>query len=131
MNVERCIALHNEILKHGWIGSGRSAAQFEDGCKTWFESEAIHDQTEAVRAVLVPDVVRFLEHARIVCGPAVDLSFFFWVRGLAGPEFMFEFEELLVPYSDSEDEEDVEDEKNRFIVLYMMNSFAGHIMGLV
>ncbi|KAJ4365766.1 hypothetical protein N0V83_008386 [Neocucurbitaria cava] len=35
MNVERCIELHNEILRYGWVNSGHDVSQFETAAKPW------------------------------------------------------------------------------------------------
>ncbi|KAH8634367.1 hypothetical protein IG631_09767 [Alternaria alternata] len=118
MNVDRCIALHNEILRHGWVGSGRSVESLESSCQTWFDT--FRDAAEAVRADLAPDLVQFLQHARVICDPEakVDLFFFYWVQNLTDPGFMFE-------------QEDDWPEEGRFLVLYAMSNFTGHFCGLV
>ena len=118
MNVDRCIALHNEILRHGWVGSGRSVESLESSCQTWFDT--FSDAAEAVRADLAPDLVQFLQHARVICDPEakVDLFFFYWVQNLADPGFMFE-------------QEDDWPEEGRLLVLYAMSNFTGHFCGLV
>jgi hypothetical protein len=118
MDVERCIALHNEILLYAWINAGRSPESFESECTTWLD--VFSDEAEATRAAFIPDVVRFLEGARM--SDPNDMSFFYWVNGLAGPEYMLEF-----------DIEGADDEgwTERYIVLYMMNSFVSHGCGVV
>ena len=80
MDVERCLALHNEILYYGWVGSGRSLGSLESTCKSWFET--FGEEAEAVRSNLTPDLIRFLEHARFVNDPESELKdtfFFYWV----------------------------------------------------
>jgi hypothetical protein len=121
MNVERCVALHNEILRSGWVSSGRSLETLESTSKTWFDT--FGDDAEAVRAQLAPDLVRFLQQARVIHDPefAADLPFFYWLQNLASPNFMFEQAEDW-----SDDGED-----GRFLVLYEMNNFTGHWCGLV
>jgi hypothetical protein len=88
MDVERCVVLHNEILQHGWIGSGRSPDQLAANCTHWFDYYGA--KAEAVRPSLDPDLIIFLERALL---PNVEeFSFFYWVNSLAGPDYMFEFE---------------------------------------
>ncbi|CAO2656576.1 Nn.00g053790.m01.CDS01 [Neocucurbitaria sp. VM-36] len=121
MNVERCIALHDEILRQGWVGSGRSPESLESTCKTWFDT--FGDEADAVRSDLAPDLVKFLTHARVVYDPefGVDLHFFYWVQNLASPDFMFEQAEDLPDQG----------ENGRVLVLYAMSNFTGHFCGLV
>lgn len=77
MNAERCIALHNETMHYGWVGSGRSPGSLESTCKTWFDT--FGDEAEAVRSDLGPDLIKFLQHARVICDPkfGVDLYLFY------------------------------------------------------
>ncbi|CAG5186482.1 uncharacterized protein ALTATR162_LOCUS11596 [Alternaria atra] len=94
MNVGRCIALHNEILRHGWVGSGRSLEPLESSCKTWFDT--FDNKAEAFRVDLVSDLIGFLQHARVIYDPESefnDLLLLYWVQNLAEPDFMFEQEE--------------------------------------
>jgi hypothetical protein len=37
LDVERCVELHNAILEHGWLSSGRSAEDFQSQCKPFYE----------------------------------------------------------------------------------------------
>ncbi|KAI4643339.1 uncharacterized protein J4E79_011280 [Alternaria viburni] len=62
MNVERCISLHNEIVRHGWVGSGRSPDTLASHSKSWFE--VFGDEAEVERSALSPDLVQFLEHRK-------------------------------------------------------------------
>jgi hypothetical protein len=118
MNVERCLALHDEILRLGWVGSGRSLESLESNCKTWFDMYGA--EAEAFRSKLAPDLVEFLEHARIMCDAESggDLFFFYWVQNLASPEFMIELEDCF-------------EEHGQCLVLYAMSNFNGHFCGLV
>jgi hypothetical protein len=126
MTVERCVVLHNEILQHGWIGSGRSPDQLAANCTHWFDYYGA--KAEAVRPNLDPDLIIFLERALL---PNVEeFSFFYWVNSLAGPEYMFEFE-LSFSYGGMADAEDAEEWGERFVVLYAMNDFGSHRLGLV
>lgn len=59
MNVERCVALNNEILRLGWVGSGRDPDLFKSLCPTF-----LHDSPPGARDGRTPDLTRFLEQAR-------------------------------------------------------------------
>ncbi|CAN9200651.1 unnamed protein product [Alternaria alternata] len=121
MNVDRCIALHNEILRHGWVSSGRRLESLDSTCKTWFDT--FGDTAEAIRPQLSPDLVRFLEHARVIQDPetGADLCFFYWFKNLAGPKSMFKQAEGWLDYG----------RYGQLLVLYSMNNFTGHWCGLV
>ena len=94
MNVNRCLALHHEILQHGWLGSGRSLSSLERNCKTWFNT--FGEEAEAIRSDLASDLIKFLEQARFSYDWENEkhVNFFYWVDNLAGPESMFEQEEF-------------------------------------
>jgi len=106
MNVERCISLHNEIVRHGWVGSGRSADSLASHSKPWFQ--VFGEEAEAERSALSPDLVQFLEQVQI---PRVEeegfyTEFFYWVQGLSHPEYMFEFEGMLWDYDYKNDKDE-------------------------
>ena len=106
MNVERCISLHNEIVRHGWVGSGRSADTLASHSKSWFQ--VFGEEAEAERSALSPDLVQFLEQVQI---PRVEEEgfypeFFYWVQGLSHPEYMFEFEDMLWDYDYKNDKDE-------------------------
>jgi hypothetical protein len=124
MDVERCIALHNEILRYGWVGSGRSPESLESGCRTWFDT--FGEEAEAIRSDLAPDLIRFLEHARFIRDPESKVNFFYWVQNLASPEYMLQMSDMF-PYGSRNGKE----WKQRYMVLYAMSNFTGHICGLV
>jgi hypothetical protein len=127
MDVERCIALHNEILQHGWIGSGRSPDQLAANCTNWFDYHGA--SAAALRPSLDSDLILFLERARF---PNVEnFSFFYWVNNLAWPEYMFESGELFDTHGYRANAEDSEEWAERFVVLYAMNDFGSHRLGLV
>jgi len=148
MNVERCISLHNEIVRHGWVGSGRSPDTLASHSKSWFE--VFGDEAEAERSNLSPNLIQFLEQIQI---PRVEEEgfypeFFYWVQGLSHPEYMFEFEDMFWDYDykndgDETHEEEVEQEEGdededetgdegRRLVLYAAGHFdTGHICGLM
>lgn len=121
MDVERCVALHNEILRSSWTSSGRESDSLESACHTWFDT--FGDEAEAVCPNLAPDLVTFLQRARVIYGleTGVHLDFFYWVQNLASPDFMFEHTEDL-----ADDEDD-----GRYLVLYAMSNFTGHFCGLL
>jgi hypothetical protein len=119
MNIDKCVALHNQILKHGWLGSGRTIEDFEQECKTWFDLWG--DEAEALRNTLSPDLVAFLERAYAT---HADHSFFYYVSGLDYPSGLFEAAECISEcYS--------QDDRTRYVVLYHMNRFGSHNVGLV
>jgi len=76
MQVERCVELHNQILRYGWIGSGNSPDLFEANCKIWDHAHGA--EAEAVYPHLVPDLVKFLKHARIAYIPETKQHSFFY-----------------------------------------------------
>jgi hypothetical protein len=34
MNADKCVALHNKIVKYGWLGSDKTIEDFEQNCET-------------------------------------------------------------------------------------------------
>ncbi|CAN9232060.1 unnamed protein product [Alternaria alternata] len=62
MNVERCIELHNEIVQHGWVGSGRSPETLTSQSKSWFQLHG--EKAEAARSDLSAELIQFLEQAQ-------------------------------------------------------------------
>lgn len=49
LDSSRCAALHNAILEHAWLSSGRSAGDFEPQCAPYYEraAEAIDEKCSA------------------------------------------------------------------------------------
>lgn len=129
MEVERCIELHNEILRHGWIGSGRSPDIFEANCPKW--TNYYGADAEAVRSNLSPDLANFLKQARIPVVPDAEFSFSYWVSDLAEPGFLFDFEQQFASHGDDAAGADDDDWGKRFVLLYAMNDFGSHRLGLV
>jgi hypothetical protein len=136
MNIERCVALHNEILKYGWLNSGRSAEDFNSKCKTWFDTYAEsseHFEPEHFQNALThlsPDLIRFFKQAWDFWEPG--FQFFYWVRGLSSPDFMVQMSEHF-KYRGIMNES-IRDEvpwNNRYVLLYPMSNFTGHFMGLM
>jgi hypothetical protein len=83
----------------------------------------------ALRPSLDSDLILFLERARF---PNVEnFSFFYWVNNLAWPEYMFESGELFDTHGYRANVEDSEEWAERFVVLYAMNDFGSHRLGLV
>ena len=76
MDYERCVALHNAILKHGWTQSGRRADDFEAQARPWLESHPEDDQT-----ALHSSVLAFLREARAL-PPNHPVHFFYNVAGI-------------------------------------------------
>ncbi|KAL5416404.1 hypothetical protein PMIN04_008178 [Paraphaeosphaeria minitans] len=86
MNVSRCIKLHNEIVRLGWQGMGRSTEDFHP--KTWFEH---HGQAaQSVRGKLSTSLVAFLEGAYEMQDP--NQYFHYYASALMAPgDDMFAF----------------------------------------
>ena len=117
MNVERCVALNNEILRLGWVGSGRDPDLFESLCPPF-----LHDSPPEARDGRTPDLIRFLEQAR-TRGKNEWLSFHYWVGD-------------LVCWSGKDDPltscMDIgADEDGRYLLLYDMGNFGSHRLGLM
>lgn len=119
MDVDRSVALHNKILEIGWSGSGRSAEEFKQICKPWFDYHG--DEAEEVRDLLSPDLTAFLERAYEADN---DHVFTYYLNGLNWPGGLFSDATI---FNDTWSEDD----KSRFVVLYFMNTFASHPVGLV
>ena len=122
MDVDKCVELHNKILEHGWLHSGKTIEDFGQKRQTWFDQHG--DQAEAISDLLSPDLIAFLERAyEIHCDGAH--SFFYYVGGLAGPVNIQEQMESLNLVCEEEGE-------TRYVLLYMMNcDFGSHPVGLM
>ncbi|KAK8040121.1 hypothetical protein PG993_008532 [Apiospora rasikravindrae] len=126
VNYARCAELHNKILDIG----ARKQLALGDGSNSphptkpqarqhpnWFEHWG--KRAEAVRPLLSPDLVAFLERA----GEAGDgHSFFYYASGLASPEVMFANQAAM-----AEDPADW----SRYVTLYSATLLASHPDGLV
>lgn len=130
MNVERCVELHNEILRHGWTHSGHDLAQFETAAIPWYS--CFYENELRTFSDLVPELRQFLQEARMITDVEC-YNFFFWVSGPANLEYMFEFEEMweCALDEDNEKEPSLEYEKKRYILLYPLNQLASHQVGLL
>ena len=115
LDYERCAELHNEILRRGWTGSGRSLDQLET--VNWFEyyGQAAND----CRHLLSQDLIAFLEQARMIKNDD-QFCLFYYVTGLLGPDLIWESFDWIV-----EDED-----KYRYLTLYGATSMASHPDGL-
>jgi hypothetical protein len=117
MNVERCVALNNEILRYGWVHSGRDPALFESLCPPFFD-----ESSPANRVGRTPDLISFLEQAR-TCGSNSWFSFHYWVGNLvcwSGKD------DPLTSCMDMGTDED-----GRYLLLYTMGNFGSHRLGLM
>jgi hypothetical protein len=112
---ERCAALHHEIIRRGWIGSGRPLDQLET--VNWFQYYG--QEAEDCRHLLSQDLVLFLEQAQMIKNDD-QFSLFYYVTCLLGPDQMWESFEWMF-----EDEE-----KYRYLTLYGATSMASHPDGL-
>jgi hypothetical protein len=120
MDVDKCVTLHNKILRLGYLGSGKSVEQFEQECRPWLD--CIGDDIEKVSGKLTSDLLAFLEGAYM---GGDRHAFFFYVGGLNGPSCLFEMAECLNSIFSNDDQ-------TRFVALYGMNLFpASHRCGLV
>ena len=122
MNVGKCVKLHNKILEHGWVHSGKSKEDLERNRKRWFDYHG--DRAEAIREILSPDIITFLERAYVVDCEGGH-AFFYYVGGLFSPSLVHEISETF-------NHGPSEDNMLQNIVLYNMNSsFGSHPVGLV
>lgn len=77
LDSERCIELHNAILEHGWLSSGRSIEDFQLQCTPFYERAAgiIDEKCSA-------SLKTFFQGARHVPPGTNDFNFFYNVSGL-------------------------------------------------
>lgn len=122
MEVDRCVKLHNEILRESWTTNGRNHEQF--GClRTW--TEFYDHRAREIRPDLNTDLYAFLSGALV----ADDLHFFYWVDNLSIPEELFYSNELVMDFGS--DFSDDEPDPKRYVVLYLMRDSVSHRMGLM
>lgn len=123
LDVERCVALHNEIVQYGWGKSSRGQAGEELEAVNWYERSSRDDayrdeQLDSVRPRLSSPLAAFLDGALTT---GVEHSFFYHVSGLNSPsQFFFSHEDF---------HDDLE--KDRFLTLYAAHNLASHPDGLV
>jgi hypothetical protein len=120
MNVEHCVRLHNEILRHGWVHSGRDPTLFENQCPLYFDQP--NSSPPVTREGRTPDLIRFLEQARVT-GNNDSFSFHYWVLN-------------LVCWSGEDDPltsamDTAADEDGRYLLLYKMENFGSHCLGVL
>lgn len=118
MDVARCAALHNYIVQHGWLASGRSLDDLPR--QSYFEqhSGAI---AEAVFGNQVDPYL--LSFFKSVITNRLDVSFHYWVGGLYDPGLLFE--------SAGSFPENMEDEEGRVVTLYAVGQPISHGAGLM
>ncbi len=105
MNVDRCVSLHNRILQHGWIHSGKSYEELISSTNTWFN--VYGRSAEAVRGKLCKELVQFLEKALVA---PKGHAFFYYYCSLHKPASLFD---LAWRY-----EEFGETDSTRYVALY-------------
>jgi hypothetical protein len=116
MNIERCVSLHNQILRIGWTGRGLDAASLG---QSWFDIYG--SAATAVRDQLSPDLIAFLQQAWAVDN---DHSFFYYVNGLHHPSSLFANHDASLSNANG-------DGRPRYLTLYAANDLAEHPDGLV
>lgn len=77
LDTERCVELHNAILEHGWLSSGRSAEDFQSQC-TPYHARAAATIDEKCNASLKA----FFQGARNAPPGTFRFNFFYNVTGL-------------------------------------------------
>lgn len=91
LDVDRCSALHNAIIKHQWQASGRDLAALPQ--KTWWDSEQFADQLDSVGKNLPECLVEFLQralHPRTHLDPdTLAGNMFYLSLGLAAPQTLW------------------------------------------
>lgn len=87
MDSDRCIALHNAILKHSWVAAGEDPDDFITDTMTWWDKYS-DDLDEPER--LHPSLRAFLQGARVAEEKTEDtISFFYNVKDLQHPSQMW------------------------------------------
>jgi hypothetical protein len=102
LDVLRCVELHNAILEHGWLSSGRSAEDFQSQCNPFYESAA-----ERIDEKCTASLRAFLQGARHMPPGIRDFNFFYNVSGLTCE---FGWHDYYVP------------EENRALTLYSVSA---------
>lgn len=77
LDFERCIQLHNAILEHGWLSSGRSAEDFQTQCPPFYERA-----TEVIDENCNESLKAFFQGARDAPPGTHRFNFFYNVSGL-------------------------------------------------
>jgi hypothetical protein len=91
LDVDRCSALHNAIIKYQWEASGRDLAALSQ--KTWWDSEQFADQLDEVGKNLPECLVEFLQralHPKTHLAPDIPAGNMFYLSpGLAAPQTLW------------------------------------------
>lgn len=115
LDVERCVALHNEILWRGWNASGGTPEDFPG--VNWFELHG--EAAQPARARLSSPLSAFLDQALAINS---TYSFFYYTGSFKWPPTMWESHETFQNPA----------ERDRFLTLYVADSnIASHSDGLV
>jgi hypothetical protein len=77
LDFQRCAELHNAILEHGWLTSGRSAEGFQSQCTPFYERAA-----EVIDEKCSSSLKAFFQAARNVPPETNDFNFFYNVSVL-------------------------------------------------
>lgn len=77
LDSSHCAALHNSILEHAWLSSGRSAGDFEPQCAPYYERAA-----EAIDEKCSASLKAFFQRARDAPRGALRFNFFWNVSRL-------------------------------------------------
>lgn len=77
LDFERCIELHNAILEHAWLSSGRSAEDFRSQCRPFYERAA-----EVIDENCNDFLKAFFQGARDAPPGTHQFNFFYNVCGL-------------------------------------------------
>lgn len=133
MNVSRRIELHNEIVRLGWEGMGRSPDDFHP--QTWFEH---HGQVaQNARGKLSPDLVAFLGGAYEL-ERSGELYFHYYVTALMTPgEGMFALLDGMCSsrwvntYDQHHGQVQEASGLGRYVRLYFANNLSSHPEGLM
>jgi hypothetical protein len=91
LDFQRCAALHNAILQHGWTSSGRALDAMPR--TTWWVSNDDNPYRDTTTSHVHASVIEFLKHAYHF--HEKDFSFFHYLTGLqgAGPDVSLSFKE--------------------------------------
>lgn len=90
MDHDRCVALHNHLVRYAWIAEGRPPAGLNGNIKTFFTTHGA--AAEALRERLDPSLAAFLAAALLPPDGPDGLEpapFFFWAAGLTEPDDLF------------------------------------------
>lgn len=78
LDFQRCAALHNAILEHGWTASGRPTADMPE--TTWWAHHSDSPERNDTASRLHPSVIEFLKRAYHFNED--DFNFFHYLTGL-------------------------------------------------